>query len=518
MKKTITTALAALAFFGATAADMTVYDNGQLATGVEAMWWWNATYVFDAANPAGGDTKVFSLKATDEGTDASMGLLANGSQAVTGPLHSATLSFSWYAKAPATYTVRLTADTGSEEDYTWTVTEADINKWNETTLSVATDFPKVAKDWNDYVGKGRGYVFGLVMANGQADSEIFVNNIRYVGIDEAWKAPATSEIVPPTTVPAIPQDRTDVLPVFCAYGTATFNIGGWGQATQADRISIAGVDVMKMVRFNYLGWELNPSLDATGYDYMHVDFYPCEKTNFGFTPISPGPKEKSWIVTDAKVNEWNSYDVALSEFPIDLDNIFQIKFDQGNTGAECYLANVYFWKKQGGEEPVEPDPVVPGATYKGTVNGSVEQESKEYPYTMDYSIVYNEDKTLTITANYVFTDGEPFGVIPGYVYINNMENGFVQDGSVRKLTTTATYEPNESLSLRFYVPGGAGAIMENTVNYNVGESNITTSITDEIEVSEGVAEYYTLQGVRVANPEKGLYIKVLDGKAVKVIL
>ncbi len=38
-----------------------------------------------------------------------------------------------------------------------------------------------------------------------------------------------------------------------------------------------------------------------------------------------------------------------------------------------------------------------------------------------------------------------------------------------------------------------------------------------IEVEAGEAEYYNLQGIKVANPEKGLYIKVENGKSVKVI-
>lgn len=36
--------------------------------------------------------------------------------------------------------------------------------------------------------------------------------------------------------------------------------------------------------------------------------------------------------------------------------------------------------------------------------------------------------------------------------------------------------------------------------------------------AEGAAEYYTLQGVRVANPDKGIYIAVRGGKASKVVL
>lgn len=41
---------------------------------------------------------------------------------------------------------------------------------------------------------------------------------------------------------------------------------------------------------------------------------------------------------------------------------------------------------------------------------------------------------------------------------------------------------------------------------------------DTIDAEEGEAEYYTLQGVRVANPEKGIYVRVANGKAAKVVL
>ena len=36
------------------------------------------------------------------------------------------------------------------------------------------------------------------------------------------------------------------------------------------------------------------------------------------------------------------------------------------------------------------------------------------------------------------------------------------------------------------------------------------------EDCDGVAEYYNLQGVRVENPQNGLYIKRVGAKAVKV--
>lgn len=44
-----------------------------------------------------------------------------------------------------------------------------------------------------------------------------------------------------------------------------------------------------------------------------------------------------------------------------------------------------------------------------------------------------------------------------------------------------------------------------------------TGIADVEEAAEGVAVYYNLQGVRVNNPERGIFVKVQNGKATKVV-
>ncbi|MCM1474704.1 MAG: hypothetical protein NC036_00455 [Muribaculaceae bacterium] len=66
------------------------------------------------------------------------------------------------------------------------------------------------------------------------------------------------------------------------------------------------------------------------------------------------------------------------------------------------------------------------------------------------------------------------------------------------------------------------------VTYAVGNEATTptgltllVSVPTGVEAIEGVeteAEYFTLQGVKVANPENGLYIKVVNGKATKVLV
>lgn len=63
---------------------------------------------------------------------------------------------------------------------------------------------------------------------------------------------------------------------------------------------------------------------------------------------------------------------------------------------------------------------------------------------------------------------------------------------------------------------GNYVVFSNDVNFKpewVGDTAV-----EEVEVAEGEAQYFTLQGVRVANPENGLYIVVKGNKAYKTIL
>ena len=51
------------------------------------------------------------------------------------------------------------------------------------------------------------------------------------------------------------------------------------------------------------------------------------------------------------------------------------------------------------------------------------------------------------------------------------------------------------------------------IKYTEWESGV-----DEITVAEGEAQYYNMQGVRVANPENGMFIRIQNGKAQKVVI
>lgn len=71
------------------------------------------------------------------------------------------------------------------------------------------------------------------------------------------------------------------------------------------------------------------------------------------------------------------------------------------------------------------------------------------------------------------------------------------------------------LTLTYVVDGGA--LNPTPVMINVEKNNTTGVEAVEVAGAEA-AEYYTLQGVKVVNPENGVYIKVANGKAEKVVV
>lgn len=520
MKKIATLAFTAMVAFGAAAADKVIYQNGTVFGGADLFGWWNANFNLAAENPS-GEGKVFSFTSADGTTGGSMGILNNASDWKCGILNTATLCFDWYTTATGKYTIRLTDTAGTEENYVITVTDSDLNKWNTVEVSVANAFPAVANGWKEFKGDGQGYVFSVVQENTPNGSYIYFNNIIYKNIDESWVAPEVEKLPAPTTVPVPEQAASDVFSLLSGKYTAgvAFNFANWGSPTKYEVITIDNAPVAYVKNFTYFGWELANHVDLSAYDTMHVDYYTPNGSTFGFTPISPGHEKV--IVTNVNVNEWKNIDIALSEFTdVDFADIFQVKFDKGES-TEGYIANVYFYKKQGGDQPVNPGVPTETKVYENTVTSQYVQtlngEEKTYPYTLKYTITYNTDKTLTVKAVYDWTNGEPVGLVLGSVFINNELNNFTEENGVRTLTTTKTYEEGENLNLQFYLPVANGVSSE-TVEYKVGSVSGITGIETVESAQDATVEYYNLNGVKVVNPEKGMYIRRQGNKAEKVIL
>ena len=140
-----------------------------------------------------------------------------------------------------------------------------------------------------------------------------------------------------------------VVPVFtdAQAGGPAINFGSWGQTTIGSFVELAANDhVCYGSKFNYMGWELASSVDATGMTHLHVDFYTANLTKISVTPISPN--KEGVKVVNLTADEWNSVDIELSDYDgkeIVWGNIFQFKFfDATPAGGELFIDNVYFYK------------------------------------------------------------------------------------------------------------------------------------------------------------------------------
>lgn len=476
MKKILVSFLGALAVAGvAKAEDFIVYQNGTVNSATTYHGWWEDSMNPEATDPTNSANKVISFKSSTGGAAASGGWLS----ANVGPFNTATISFDWYVTDNAKYIIDLTCDGTALGNQQYILdTAGKTGQWNTSTFQISTQFPNLAEAWkNDAGDKNSGYIFALEIQGGTEESVLYVNNVVYSNLETGWIAPDKDPVPAPTSVPVPSQNADEVLSIFSSsYPAATnFNIGNWGQATSASLESIDGADVYKLTNFNYLGWELSPTVNVSDYKYMHVDFWPLTQTNFGFTPISNlnGTKEKSIIMQQVNVQEWNSYDIPLSDWAssVDLEQIFQIKFDQG-TGATCYIANVYFYgKKDGGDEPDTPvEPGESGATWYGTGSGSGSDGSE---FVVNYKVVTNADQTFTVYADFDNLNNVG-GLVPQFgakgMAITNMSASTVEGYPYEGTSTGYQFTANENTELFFYLAytGGAGRI---DVTYLYGAEN-----------------------------------------------
>lgn len=149
----------------------------------------------------------------------------------------------------------------------------------------------------------------------------------------------------PTTAAPTPPARS-AAKVVSIFSDAYTNVNvtnfnpGWGQATVMSTVQIAGNSTLKYANLNYQGTEL-AATNALAMKKLHVDVWTADGTTFQITPISPGPKEKLITCTPLTQNQWNSYDIDLTQFTgVDFSNIFQFKVVGNGT---VYIDNLYFY-------------------------------------------------------------------------------------------------------------------------------------------------------------------------------
>lgn len=129
----------------------------------------------------------------------------------------------------------------------------------------------------------------------------------------------------------------------------------------------------------------------------------------------------------------------------------------------------------GGEDPEEPgDGLVYEGSYSDVYTQTLNEVSKEYPYTLTYSITYEADKTLTIKGHYDFPNGAPEGYNRGmFIEIPGKWNnsGSENEGDNKVFSTApTTFESGETWNITFQTDVALGNV-RTVVTYVVGSTN-----------------------------------------------
>lgn len=113
--------------------------------------------------------------------------------------------------------------------------------------------------------------------------------------------------------------------------------------------------------------------------------------------------------------------------------------------------------------------------------------------------------TITVTDQYLLT-----GIVFDGTNLANQSVVYSNGAIANNIWTPAT--PTNTLTVSKNATGNNPTVKTMTVYYT-GASGV-----DEIiSADDAEAVYYNLQGVKVANPERGIFIKVVGNKAVKVV-
>ncbi|MCR5077173.1 MAG: family 16 glycosylhydrolase [Prevotella sp.] len=213
-------------------------------------------------------------------------------------------------------------------------------------LAVGGDFPAITNAWDitalpDYGSEAKMYVDYVRLYQSEENVIYAENDHGQENLQPAMGA---------APVPSL--DAGEVSSLYSdsyALAGGTISIGGWGQNTKTEEISLNGNKTLYSQDFNYLGLEQGHEINVTNRHYLHVDIYPTTDFSINICPIGRDAAgntiDNRKVAVSLKGNQWNQIDIDLNQFTsqgLTLDRLFQIKMDGGN-GESFYLDNIYYW-------------------------------------------------------------------------------------------------------------------------------------------------------------------------------
>lgn len=212
------------------------------------------------------------------------------------------------------------------------------------------------------------------LIKGLKDNTTYTLVVAAIDVDGNESAPFTMDSFttaadptkPTTSAPVPDRDAKDVLSFYSDAYTPVINLGwtnAWTNALYTEE-TIAGDKYLHYSDKQDWGWEfgvkegytdgVNTGVDCSAMEFLHVDVWGYEAGTIRVIPIYGGAgltsNERYYAEIEVKAGQWNSVDVALTDFmgsgdKHDFTSIHQFKFS--NRSMIVAIDNVYFWKSAG---------------------------------------------------------------------------------------------------------------------------------------------------------------------------
>lgn len=186
---------------------------------------------------------------------------------------------------------------------------------------------------------------------------------------EEFEVTAILQPLDPAPTPRF-REESDVISVYSAsYTNVDSNLfPDWGQTgnfgSTWGEFDLDGDKMLQYTNLSYQGLDITTAIDASTQEYIHIDVWTAEVTSIDIFPLPNGvaPADERFISLPLVANQWNSFDIPLSDFTdqgLPIDDIKQFKFTQttfDDWGAgTVFIDNLYFWKEPSTYTPLLSD-------------------------------------------------------------------------------------------------------------------------------------------------------------------
>ena len=138
----------------------------------------------------------------------------------------------------------------------------------------------------------------------------------------------------------------------------------WWQSTQYEEYDLNGDKMLRYSKVNYQGVQLAEQQDISKMEYMHIDVWTAspEFENLEISLISASNGERP-VLAKLTQDEWTSFDIPISDWTsqngFTINDMHQLKFAinpyNGDGAGVIFLDNIYFWKENSVELPINFD-------------------------------------------------------------------------------------------------------------------------------------------------------------------